>query len=331
MKTALVVTTIQGPNDVMRALSKGANNTGWSFIVIGDKKGPKSFDLEGVNFLDLNKQMNLSFSYAKKCPVGHYSRKNIGYLVAMMDGADVIVETDDDNFPLPAFFNERSEFISANTYLESGWLNVYRSFSDEKIWPRGFPLRYVHSSKPLIHDEIKINAPIQQGLADENPDVDAIYRLLFDLPKSFKKDIKVVLQKDQFCPFNSQNTAHFKSVFPLLYLPSYCSFRMTDIWRSFVSLRILHSKNLGTLFHSSTVYQVRNDHDLMKDFADEIDGYLRNEDLVKVLNSLTLSKNIYEDLFLCYSALVENEFFPTEELDLLESWVADCKKLEDIN
>ena len=60
-------------------------------------------------------------------------------------------------------------------------------------------------------------------------------------------------------------------------------------------------------------------------FKKVIDGCLRNEDLVKVLNSLPLTKNIYEDLYLCYTALVENGFFPAEELDLLKSWVTDCK------
>ena len=33
-------------------------------------------------------------------PLYNYSRKNIGYLLAMRDGAEVIVETDDDNRPL---------------------------------------------------------------------------------------------------------------------------------------------------------------------------------------------------------------------------------------
>jgi len=36
-------------------------------------------------------------------PYHHYCRKNIGYLYAIRQGADCILETDDDNLPLPSF------------------------------------------------------------------------------------------------------------------------------------------------------------------------------------------------------------------------------------
>jgi hypothetical protein len=75
-------------------------------------------------------------------------------------------------------------------------------------------------------------------LADENPDVDAIYRLTLPLPIIFNKANNVALGNNSFCPFYSQNRTWFKEAFPLLYLSSHCSFRMTDIWRSFVAQRI---------------------------------------------------------------------------------------------
>ena len=55
--------------------------------------------------------------------------------------------------------------------------------------------------------------------------------------------------------------------YPLLYLPAYCSFRMTDIWRSFVAQRIAWENGWRLLFHGPTMEQERNVHDLMKDFA----------------------------------------------------------------
>ncbi|MBV5271274.1 MAG: DUF288 domain-containing protein, partial [Afipia sp.] len=71
-----------------------------------------------------------------------------------------------------------------------------------------------------------------------NPDVDAIYRLTLPLPQSFREEQPVALGRNVWCPFNSQNTTWWKEAAPLLYLPSFCSFRMTDIWRSFVAQRI---------------------------------------------------------------------------------------------
>ena len=77
----------------------------------------------------------------------------------------------------------------------------------------------------------QVDCPIQQGLADENPDVDAIYRLVLPLPVQFETGRRIALKRGVWSPFNSQNTAWWPDAFPLLYLPAYCSFRMTDIWR----------------------------------------------------------------------------------------------------
>src|SRR5438270_335676 len=93
-----------------------------------------------------------------------------------------------------------------------------------------YVIGYVSSPSTLERKEIY--CPIQQGLADENPDVDAIYRLAFPLPLTFRTDRRIALGGSAWCPFNSQNTTWTREAFPLLYLPSYCSFRMTDIWRS---------------------------------------------------------------------------------------------------
>src|SRR3712207_7949160 len=48
------------------------------------------------------------------------------------------------------------------------------------------------SSYDLLRME-EIRCPIQQGLADENPDVDAIYRLALPLPQNFRSDRRVAL------------------------------------------------------------------------------------------------------------------------------------------
>ena len=83
-----------------------------------------------------------------------------------------------------------------------------------------------------------VACPIQQGLADGNPDVDAIFRLVLPLPMNFGRKPPIALCRGAWCPFNSQNTSWWPAAYPLLYLPAYCSFRMTDIWRSFVAQRI---------------------------------------------------------------------------------------------
>ena len=136
----------------------------------------------------------------------------------------------------------------------------------------------------------------------------------------------VSLGDNTFCPFNSQNTTWFKEAFPLLYLPSYCSFRMTDIWRSFVAQRIAWTCGWPILFHQSTVWQLRNDHNLMNDFKDEISGYNNNSLIYTSLMELSLSdgiENIPTNMTKCYQKLVDLGLVGKEEMGLLVSWLND--------
>ena len=329
---ALVITTISAPNKVMRKLSAGAIKNGYNFIIAGDTKSPENFFLEGVQFLSIKDQIDSGFSYALKCPTRHYCRKNIGYLTAIREGAKIIVETDDDNFPRAEFFAQRRRHIKVRTIFRNGWVNIYRYFSDANIWPRGFPLDEINHEL-LSLDKfpiIEVDCPIQQGLADENPDVDAIYRLLMPLPHNFTTAKSIALGNETWCPFNSQNTTWWADTFPLLYLPAYCSFRMTDIWRSFVAQRIAWENNWSVVFHEPTVWQERNEHNLMQDFNDEIPGYLYNRRIGEALGKISLTPGeeaIPDNLRKCYEMMVEMEFVVRKELSLLDSWLTDLEQL----
>ena len=330
-KTALVVTSIAPPNAVLRALARGSVEHGLEFIVIGDEKSPADFRLEGCRFYGLAEQRELGLRFAEACPTRHYARKNIGYLVALREGAGVIVETDDDNFPGTEFWAERERRRRAPLVTDAGWVNVYRYFTDANIWPRGLPLDRIRTAVPEFESlaEAEADCPIQQGLADENPDVDAIYRLALPLPQVFRKDRRVALAQNSWSPFNSQNTTWWRDAFPLLYLPAYCSFRMTDIWRSFVAQRISWENGWAVLYHEPTVWQERNEHNLMRDFRDEVPGYLNNSAIAEALDKLPLragADRLTENLRVCYEQLVRMELVGREELDLIEAWEADLKE-----
>lgn len=331
-KTAIVVTSISAPNRILKDLATGAKKFGHRFIVIGDRKSPDHFELEGCEFHSLASQAKMDFEFSRLCPERHYARKNIGYLLAYQGGAEWIVETDDDNIPYEEFWEPRPTRGSVAVVTDSRWVNVYRYFTDDLIWPRGLPLDRVQDLVPPYEalTQREVSFPIQQGLADANPDVDAVYRLIYPLPRSFRKGPGVALGEGAWCPFNSQNTSWMREAFPLLYLPSYCSFRMTDIWRSFVAQRIAWTNGWHILFHQATVTQERNEHNLMNDFKDEIPGYLGNAAIRDALSGLSLKPGVSQmmpNLRLCYEKLVELEFVDAKELGLVDAWIADFKRL----
>lgn len=325
-----VVTTIQPPTQSIRQLSSVLGSKGCPLIVVGDEKGPFEYDLAGAQFLTFKEQSALPYRLVSLLPKGHYARKNIGYLAAFEQGASCIYEIDDDNAPLPSW-RRRSRVTEARPVMTSGWFNVYRVFSDEIIWPRGFLLELCR--QPLLGDSLSrkttpVDSPIQLGLSNGSPDVDAIWRLVGDKPITFRDEPSVFLGREAWCPFNSQSTWWWPAAYPLMYLPSHCSFRMTDIWRSFVAQRCLWELNTGLVFHAAEVVQTRNAHNLLKNFEDEIVGYLRNGEIVRTLAELSLQPGIAavgDNLQKCYEQLVAHGFFPVDELSLVRAWLDDIQ------
>jgi len=329
----IVVTTINSPTHGMIELARGAAQFGHRFVIIGDKKSPPDFSLDNSDYYDIASQVATGLDFAKAVPMGHYARKNVGYLIAIKNGASSIVETDDDNIPKPEFWFDRSERQQVKTISDSRWVNVYSYFTQTPIWPRGLPLNEIQVRPPALDacPMSVVDCPVQQGLADDNPDVDAIFRLAFPLPLKFTHEpLSIALTDGAWSPFNSQNTVWHAQAFPLMYLPYHCSFRMTDIWRSFVVQRVLYANGLGILYHEPTVYQERNEHDLMKDFADEVVGYLNNREIRDTLLALPLKggeDHFLHDMEQCYFALIEMGMIGKEEIALLAAWRRD---IEDI-
>jgi hypothetical protein len=330
-KVSIVVTSVSGPNKALRDLAAGCKEKGYHFIVIGDEASPDDFRLDGCDFYSLRRQRKLDLKFAENCPTKHYARKNIGYLIAIRNKTSVIIETDDDNIPCEGFWSERQRSCRAAVVENGGWVNVYRYFTDEDIWPRGFPLEQLQKKTADYKrlNKADVDCPIQEGLADDNPDVDAIYRLTLPLPQSFRKDRRIAMANGSWCPFNSQNTTWWPEAFELLYLPAYCSFRMTDIWRSFVAQKIAWLNGWAVLFHEPNMRQERNEHNLLRDFEDEIPGYLHNAEICEALGALQLkpgSENIGENLKVYYEKLVNMKLVGMEELDLLNAWLGDIKQ-----
>jgi hypothetical protein len=100
---------------------------------------------------------------------------------------------------------------------------------------------------------------------------------------------------------------------------------MCDIWRSFIAQRIMP----GIMFHGPTVFQERNEHDLHKDFIDEIPGYVHNAAIREALIDLRFDDkdSIYDKMERCYSMMILNRWIGVEEAPLLEAWIRTCKSL----
>lgn len=334
MKTSLVITTIYHPNNNIKKFVDGCKKNKWSLVIVGDKKTPENFSIKYGNFISYDDQLKLKFHFSKICPINNYSRKNIGYLVSLKNNSDFVVETDDDNFPKKNFFNRIKLNYKVNTILNRSWVNMYdlfvKSKTKYKIWPRGIPLDELFKNQIKI-DKVKKNKffYLQQGVAENNPDVDAIYRLLHDKIDVKFKNIKISLG-NSISTFNSQNTIWHKTLAKLMYLPVTCTMRCTDIWRSIIALQILKKNKLEILFFGTTMYQNRNEHNLMSDFELEIPMYLNSKKIYQYINSLNIKKGakyFEENLINIYKGLIKIKIFEKREIYYLKAWLKDCNNL----
>ena len=330
MKHSIIITTINEPTQAVIAFSKIPN---YKLIIVSDKKTPCDWYLDDVDILDLEKQSNLDFQLSRFLPYNHYSRKNLGYLYAIQQGSEIIVDTDDDNIPNLDWDILKFEGCYNVSFPDLGFVNIYKCFTDLNIWPRGFPLDKVTKAASTIQENqilknVYTRVGIWQGLANGDPDVDAIYRLILNVPCYFRESPPIVLGKGTICPFNSQNTAFLKPLFPLLYLPSLVTFRYTDILRGLVAQPILWNSDYYLGFTSSTVTQERNFHDYMKDFELEIPCYLEPYKVINaVLSSVKASFSISDNLYQAYTKLHQIGIVQKEELTLLNYWLEDIAKL----
>lgn len=331
MRASIVITTINKLNQNIINYDLRSNKMNWKFVVIGDKKTPKNFKLKFGDYYSFQDQKKLNFKFSKICPPNSYARKNIGYLISFLEN-DIIIETDDDNYPKKKFFFKRSNIHKVKKIENKSWINIYKVFNKNKevVWPRGLPLDEINSNRIQISKKKKISQfNLQQGLADINPDVDAIFRIISKKINIKFKDLKINIGKS-LTTFNSQNTTWFKNIFPLMYLPVTCPMRCTDIWRSLVVLKIMRTNNQNVLFFGTDMYQKRNEHNLLNDFEQEIKLYLYDKAIFKLLDQLKLKvgkKFHLHNLKICYSALIAHKFLDKSELNYLNAWIYDCKKL----
>jgi len=324
MNKWIVVTTINRPTLAIETIAKLAAN-GWRTVVVGDKKTP-DWHMDGMDFLSVDTQRAEFGPLADLIPYNHYCRKNLGYLWAIRNGAECILETDDDNIPYESFGQDISETRALQFAGGARWINIYKHFTAHHIWPRGLPLDEIASVGSLENGVTRSRFPVQQYLADLDPDVDAVYRLILNKEVTFEQRAGIGIRPDCWVPLNSQNTLFFPSAFPLLYLPCHVSFRMTDIWRSFVLQRLLWLYGEQVAFMPATVRQVRNEHNLMRDFDDEVVGYLNNKKIAdrldEVARSIDTGIGRIRSARALWAGLRELGSVPEIELKIFDAWTA---------
>jgi hypothetical protein len=143
----IVVTSVNEPTEQVKKL---ASIDGYQLVIVGDTKTNKSWYHKNVIFLSVDEQSVLGYDTLATTPYKSYTRKNIGYLYAIQNGAKYIYDTDDDNAPifdLNAYFQygHNSYGLRMSCHVDSTVINPYVHFGQPLIWPRGYPLSQINA------------------------------------------------------------------------------------------------------------------------------------------------------------------------------------------
>ena len=200
-----------------------------------------------------------------------------------------LTDTDDDNIPYDNWGDEIfvGQELEVDCY-ENKRVTAFDPISateHKTLWHRGYPVEFVHAKNENEYKgKIKRKVLVQADFWDGDPDIDAICRLS-------KKPIVKFDKFEPFCsnqlaPFNSQNTFLSREVIPYYAVLPHTG-RMDDIWGSYILQYYFPD---AVIYNKATVYQDRNEQDLVTNLENEVIGY-RNT--YKLLGDL---KNYYNYL-----------------------------------
>lgn len=285
MKKFIVTTTINSPTIATRKFCEFKD---WTLIVVGDTKTPhqKYKDLDCI-YLSPDDQEILNKELSDIIGWNSIRRRNLGFLFAYQQGADIVATVDDDNIPYDDWGTDLYVGQEIECDLYESEHDVFDPLSvtfRNEVWHRGYPIEYVPTRHKVEYKgKTKRKVLVQSDLWDGDPDIDAMARLSIK-PNVKYSDITKPYCSNQIAPFNSQNTFLAREVIPFYSVLPHIG-RMDDIWGSYI---LQHYFPNSVVYNRASVYQDRNVQDLITNLENEIIGY-RNT--LKLINDLENYKN----------------------------------------
>lgn len=332
-RIAIVVTTIFEPlflDGYVRNLRRfGRDDV--EMIVIIDRKTPASVAERCAHYglicptLDEQEAFLRRFpSMAGRIPYDSDNRRNVGFLMALDRGAELLISIDDDNYCLDEV-DFVGEHLAAGQTIElpatesdDGWINIcslLESSTKDEIFPRGFPYFQRRQKRALVEvPNASARVAINVGLWLSDPDVDAMTRLTQAPHIHSAKGRSIRLGTNTWTPINTQNTAVMRDAVAAYYyvrmgfsLGGLRIDRYGDILSGYLIQKCVKTRGDAIRIGSPIADHRRTPHNLFKDLYHELAGMVLLDDLLPWFVELAIGGGSYSQMYANVADAIESK------------------------
>lgn len=253
-------------------------------------------------------------SMAGRIPYDTDNRRNVGFLMALDRGADVLISIDDDNFVLEDVDFVGEHLVTGTTVdsesIESSdrWFNLcslLRSSTKDEIFPRGFPYFARRQSRKIVEERSQpARVALNAGLWLSDPDVDAMTRLTQAPHIASAEPRSICLGTNTWTPINTQNTSVARDAVAAYYyvkmgfsLGGLRIDRYGDILSGYLLAKCVKTRGEAIRIGSPIADHRRTPHNLFKDLYHELAGMVLLDDLLPWFTELKISGGSYRELY----------------------------------
>lgn len=295
-------------------------------------------------------------SMANRVPYDTDNRRNIGFLMALERGADVLISIDDDNFVLDDV-DFVGEHLATGQSIEleetegsDGWFNIcslLHSSTKDEIFPRGFPYYARRHERSLAAKAAPLaTVAINAGLWLSDPDVDAMTRLTQAPHIASAEKHSIRLGRNTWTPINTQNTSVVREAVAAYYyvrmgfsLGGLRIDRYGDILSGYLLQKCVKTRGDAIRIGSPVADHRRTPHNLFKDLYHELAGMVLFDDLLPWFTELAISGGSYAELYAAVADALDEKSaamkgfvwdeggrdFLRETADHMRAWLAAVK------
>lgn len=258
--------------------------------------------------------------YLEVIPERAHAETSFGFLIAYEEGAEFIVELDDDVFIKGLISGHKDNLFGGDgktVHSKSRWYNTLDSISlnrEGRFFPRGHPYSPETRAEEYSWECSGGGCVLNMGHWVGNPDFDAL-TILYHGGMDGKCDVrgerllneKVVVGRGTYFAVCSMNTSFVPKIVPAfyqLYMNAMGIDRFDDIWSGIFLKRVADHLGDRVCLGKPVGTHQKRPRSVFKDLKSEMDGMILNESVWRFVDD-ELSGRSYADSYLSLAALLE--------------------------